>query len=165
MNREEYFEYHEQLTKRMTKITRAKNADYTGATGDDPFSNFSRVSDLGVCSTEQGFMVRILDKYMRINSFVQLGSLQVKDESVEDTLLDLANYCLLFLGYLKSQKSTKPEIVGQFQCDLCNAYFILLHRHPRFNENEDGKPFYEFCPDCVPKFDTSVKNKRSQPLP
>lgn len=104
MTREEYFAFHEKLTKRMTEITRAKNADYTGAAGDDPFANFNRVDSLGVCSTEQGFMVRMLDKYMRINSFVQLGALQVKDESVQDTLLDLANYCLLFLGYLESQK-------------------------------------------------------------
>lgn len=104
MNREEYFKLHEEFTKRMGEITRAKNADYTGAAGDDPFANFNRVASLGVCSTEQGFMVRMLDKYMRINSFVQKGVLQVKDESVEDTLLDLANYCLLFLGYLKAQK-------------------------------------------------------------
>jgi hypothetical protein len=104
MTREEYFEFHKKLTDRMTEITRAKNADYTGAAGNDPFANFNRVHSLGVCSTEQGFMVRMLDKYMRINSFVQLGALQVKDESVQDTLLDLANYCLLFLGYLEGEK-------------------------------------------------------------
>lgn len=104
MNREEYFKFHEEMTRRMNVITKQKNADYTGAAGDDPFANFNRVASLGVCSTEQGFMVRMLDKYMRINSFVQKGFLNVKDESVEDTLLDLANYAILFAGYLRSQK-------------------------------------------------------------
>jgi hypothetical protein len=110
MTREEYFQFHEAMTKKMMEITRAKNADYTGATGDDPFANFNRVGSLGVCTTEQGFMVRMLDKYMRINSFVQKGFLHVKDESVEDTLLDLANYCLLFMGYLESKKNTESAV-------------------------------------------------------
>ena len=111
MTRDEYFQFHEAMTKKMTAITKAKNADYTGAAGDDPFANFNRVDSLGVCSTEQGFMVRMLDKYMRINSFVQKGFLNVKDESVEDTLLDLANYCLLFAGYLRSVKDDKNKKV------------------------------------------------------
>jgi hypothetical protein len=128
MTREEYFEFHKKLTDRMTEITRAKNADYTGAAGNDPFANFNRVASLGVCSTEQGFMVRMLDKYMRINSFVQLGNLQVKDESVQDTLLDLANYCLLFLGYLESEKravlkDAKTVTIG---ADVTHEQFIGL---------------------------------------
>lgn len=139
MNREEYFKYHEQLIKRMTEITIAKNNDYTGAAGDDPFANFNRVGSLGVCSTEQGFMVRMLDKYMRINSFVQKGVLQVKDESIEDTLLDLANYCLLFLGYLKSQKQTNcsPLSAGCGECpnclkkiEDCRSLMDIPHTHP-----------------------------------
>lgn len=110
MNRAEYFKFHEEMTRKMNEITKAKNADYTGAAGDDPFANFSRVGSLGVCSPEQGFMVRILDKYMRINSFVQKGFLNVKEESVEDTLLDLANYAILFAGYLKSTKKAVDGI-------------------------------------------------------
>lgn len=104
MNRDEYFDFHRACLEKMFEITKAKNADYTGAAGDDPFANFNRVDSLGICKTEQGFMVRMLDKFMRINSFVQKGFLNVKDESVEDTLLDLANYCILFAGHLKSKK-------------------------------------------------------------
>lgn len=137
MTREEYFQFHDEMTKKMGEITRAKNADYTGATGDDPFANFNRVGSLGVCSTEQGFMVRMLDKYMRINSFVQKGFLNVKDESVEDTLLDLANYCLLFSGYLKSKRSSysgpTPTTQTSHICSKCattileDLYFSASH--------------------------------------
>lgn len=103
MTKEEYMAYHAGMCQRMMDITKAKNADYTG-TCLDPFSNFATVEDLGICSTEQGFLTRMTDKLKRIISFVQKGVLMVKDESVEDTLLDLANYCILFAGYIKSKR-------------------------------------------------------------
>jgi hypothetical protein len=102
MTKQDYFKFHQDCLDKMAKITAAKNADYTGV-GDDPFANFTRVEAVGICSTEQGFLTRMMDKVSRINSFVQKGTLQVKDESVEDTLLDLANYCLLMAGYIKSK--------------------------------------------------------------
>lgn len=98
-----YLAWHEATTKKMTEIARAKNADYTGAS-PDPFANFSRVADLGICTPEQGFLVRMTDKFARVTSFVQKGVLQVRDESVEDTLVDLANYALLLAGYIKRKR-------------------------------------------------------------
>ena len=103
MTKEEYLDYHRDMCKRMVDITAAKNADYTGS-DPDPFGNFSRVDVMGICSVEQGFLVRMSDKISRIISFVQKGVLLVKDESVEDTLLDLANYCILMAGYIKSKR-------------------------------------------------------------
>lgn len=104
--REEYFKFFKETTEKMFEITQAKNQDYCGP-GDDPFANFSRVEAMGICTTEQGFLVRMTDKMMRINSFAQTGQLQVKDESVTDTLRDLANYCILFMGYLNQKKDEK----------------------------------------------------------
>lgn len=95
--------YMEEKTQRMLEISRAKNADYTGAS-DDPFANFTRVESLGICSPEIGFLTRMTDKLCRIASFAKKGELQVKDESVEDTLLDLANYCLLLGAYLAEMR-------------------------------------------------------------
>jgi hypothetical protein len=105
MNRLEYFQYHKQFCEVMQKITAAKNQDYCGKNGDaDPFANFARVESLGICSVEQGFLVRMTDKLCRIASYVQKGELMVKDESVQDTLLDLANYSALMSGYIESLK-------------------------------------------------------------
>lgn len=103
MTKQEYFEFHKACCDKMVEVTRAKNADYTGAS-DDPFANFARVEVIGVCSTEQGFLTRMFDKFSRITSFVQKGVLQVKDESVTDTLIDLANYCILMAGYIESKR-------------------------------------------------------------
>ena len=106
MTKQEYFKFHQSCLDKMTEITKAKNADYTGES-EDPFANFSMVESMGICSTEQGFLTRMSDKMARINSFVMLGQLQVKDESVKDTLLYLANYAILFAGYIESKKIGK----------------------------------------------------------
>ncbi len=106
MRKSEYLEFHAAMCQRMIEITKAKNADYTGE-GDDPFANFTRVEVLGITDTTRGFLVRMVDKLSRITSFAQKGILEVKDESVEDTLLDLANYSILLAGYIKSKKEEK----------------------------------------------------------
>lgn len=103
MNRKEYLEYHKAVTEKMFTITKAKNSDYCGIT-DDPFANFSRVEAVGITTTERGFLVRMMDKMSRLNSFVQKGVLEVKDESVEDTLFDLANYSILLAAYIHGKK-------------------------------------------------------------
>lgn len=102
MNKQQYFEFAEQFFKDCLEISRKKNADYTGGT-DDPFSNFSSIEVLEI-PTEIGFLTRMMDKMKRVSSFVKNGELQVKDESVIDSLNDLANYCSLFAGYIKSKK-------------------------------------------------------------
>lgn len=103
MTREEYLKYHSECCHRMVEITARKNADYTSGS-DDPFFNFTRVEALQITETERGFLTRMTDKLARITTFVNKGVLQVADESVEDTLLDLANYCVLMAGYIRSKK-------------------------------------------------------------
>lgn len=103
MNKQEYMEFHRQCCNDMIAITQAKNADYTG-NSDDPFANFSDTEVYSGVETERGFLVRMGDKMKRIRSFVDKGVLMVKNESVHDTLLDLANYCILLAGYIKSKQ-------------------------------------------------------------
>jgi hypothetical protein len=93
----------------MVEITISKNHDYTGDS-DDPFANFRLVEAVGVTTPEVGFLTRMLDKFARINSFVRKGILKVKDEKIEDTLLDLANYCILFAAFIKSKKDSGRSI-------------------------------------------------------
>lgn len=102
MNREQYLKRFKELTEQMYSITEKKNSDYTGDNAS-PFKNFTMVETMGFATTEQGFTTRIMDKVMRVAGFVKNGSLKVVDEKVTDTLLDLANYCLLFICYLESK--------------------------------------------------------------
>jgi hypothetical protein len=103
MNREQYLAAFKEITDRMYETTKAKNHDYTG-NSDDPFVNFRFVEMMGVCSTEQGFFTRMTDKMSRIAGFIKTGVLKVSDEKIEDTLIDLAVYCLLFVCYLRSKR-------------------------------------------------------------
>ena len=104
MNRSDFLKFYEETTNKMLDITVAKNHDYSGFGGDDPFANFRVVENCGIASVEQGFLTRMMDKVSRINSFVQQGVCNVKDEKIEDTLIDLANYSILMAGYIRSKK-------------------------------------------------------------
>lgn len=106
MTKQEYMKFHADLCAKMIEITKKKNADYTGI-GDDPFKNFKAVGFYDQSWILIGFFTRMTDKFGRLASFLQKGILLVKDESLEDTLLDLANYCLLLCGYLKSVREAK----------------------------------------------------------
>lgn len=118
MTKNEYMAFHEQCCQKMVAITKAKNSDYTGDSGD-PFANFQQIGSLVQLANvvEIGFLTRMSDKLSRIGSFVTKGTLLVKDESIEDTLLDLANYCILFAGYLRSRRQSKFAGVNENAAD------------------------------------------------
>ena len=107
MKGSEFVEFHAQTVKKMNEICKAKNKDYSGGGDSSAFNNFMIVEHKGVCSTEAGFLVRMEDKMMRINNIIKSGEAAVKDESVSDTLMDLANYSILMMGYLKSKRDNK----------------------------------------------------------
>jgi hypothetical protein len=100
MTKQEYFEFAENFFEECIEISRKKNADYTGG-DDNPFANFESADPewTGIV-----FFTRINDKMGRIKSFIKKGKLQVEDESVSDTLNDLANYCCLFAGWIEAKK-------------------------------------------------------------
>ena len=106
MNRTELFAHHGELCKRAYAIMQAKNNDYAGSKGDNPFANFQRCESMGVCSVEQGFLVRSVDKVSRLSTFAADGKLMVPNESYEDAILDIMNYCVLMSAYVKD-KNTK----------------------------------------------------------
>lgn len=77
---------HRKICDRLNETYSAKNADY----GD----SFARVR------REEGdtaILVRLKDKLYRLETLLHGADAKVKDESVDDTLLDLANYCIMEL--------------------------------------------------------------------
>ena len=100
MNREELLLMHQTLCKSALELMKKKNADYAGGDGAQPFANFTRVEAMGICSTEQGFMCRIMDKMSRLSSFIHSGKMNVEDESFNDTIIDVINYMVLLSDYI-----------------------------------------------------------------
>jgi hypothetical protein len=105
MTRDELLKFHEEITKEARDLMSLKNRDYAGNEGVEPFANFTRVEAMGICKTEQGFMVRLTDKMSRLSSFVRAGKMNVKDESFMDTCVDVINYMVLLAAYLKDKES------------------------------------------------------------
>lgn len=104
MNQADYFAFHEKFCADALALSKKKNNDYAGSGGTQPFANFERVEALGICATEVGFLTRLTDKLCRINTFVQDGVLQVSDESVRDTLIDVVNYAVLLAAYIEDKR-------------------------------------------------------------
>ena len=103
MTRDELLLFHEKLCKEGRDLMNLKNRDYAGNHGTEPFANFTRCEAMGICDTEQGFMVRITDKMSRLSSFLDSGKMHVEDESFKDTIIDVINYMVLLAAYTKEK--------------------------------------------------------------
>lgn len=149
MNQQELLEFFDQTVLRMRAIMHAKNNDYAGQSINKcTFANFTRVEALGIATTEQGFLTRMMDKLCRITTFTQKGVLSVADEKVSDTLLDLANYAILMAAYIHSKKHTDAR-------DVKNKTDVEeLARGIRCNMGQHWVgPDLETCVDCGLKLD------------
>ena len=104
MNREELLKHHDMLSSQAKEIMKVKNHDYAGNDGLTPFANFERCEAMGVCSTEQGFLVRIIDKISRLSTFVESGKLKVENESYHDAVVDIINYMVLFSAFTSDKE-------------------------------------------------------------
>lgn len=80
------------ILEEMGALHDKKQRDY-GSDGD-PFANIRSSREYGVPSWI-GCMIRANDKVKRIQSFAQKGELA--NESLEDSLIDLANYAVIAL--------------------------------------------------------------------
>jgi hypothetical protein len=116
MTREELLKHHEVLCKQARDLMDKKNRDYAGNDGKEPFANFTRVEAMGICSTEQGFMVRLTDKMSRLSSILQSGKTNVPNETFEDTLVDVINYIVLLSAYRQEKQLKKQYGESLFNC-------------------------------------------------
>ena len=82
---------HRAICQKLNQVYKAKNHDYGDSFGDT-------YKKLGIISA----VTRLSDKMNRLMSLAVSHDAQVKDEKIEDTLLDMANYAimtLIELGY------------------------------------------------------------------
>lgn len=91
----------ETLLTKMLTLHKQKDQDYSGP--NQRYANIRVSEEFGIPAWK-GALVRLSDKYQRIKQFAASNELCVKDESVEDTLLDLANYALITLILFKEGK-------------------------------------------------------------
>lgn len=77
------------------ELHEGKNRGYTG--GDpDPWINFRQCEEFGV-PAHIGVLVRMSDKYIRITNLLRNPDNDQVNESILDTLADLAAYALIYI--------------------------------------------------------------------
>lgn len=81
-------------TNHLAKILQEKNDAY-----GDSFTE--SVDKFGLVAIP----VRLSDKFNRVCELIKKGELKENDESLEDTLLDMAGYSILALKYLKEHEN------------------------------------------------------------
>ena len=78
-------EIHAKICQSMTDLYERKNHDY-----GDSFAKIRKEFDNAI-------LIRIYDKFSRLKTLKSGATQKVSDESIKDTLFDLANYCIMEL--------------------------------------------------------------------
>ena len=84
--------YFREMTTKMADVYADKNHDY-----GDSFAKLRQRYPISI-------LIRLADKLNRLDTLLTGNPAKVKDESIEDTLLDLANYAIMELVERKHDK-------------------------------------------------------------
>lgn len=96
MSNEEQVRQHKEVCNMLNEIYEQKNRAYGNSFGDT-------YKDLGIISA----VTRINDKFNRLKTLAKNKEINQGDESIADTLLDMANYCIMTYMELQNEEATK----------------------------------------------------------
>ena len=88
-------EHHKEICNLLNETYEKKNKDYG--------NSFAKLRN----EYPNSILIRAFDKYSRLKTLMESNEQQVEDESIEDTLLDLANYCIMELVERKMENENK----------------------------------------------------------
>lgn len=91
-----------ELLEKMKQLHPAKNAGYAGDS-QDRWANFRLAQAFGITPI-LGVMVRMSDKWARIQNLFKNPDNDKVGESIKDTLMDLASYALIAICLLEEKK-------------------------------------------------------------
>lgn len=112
MLRDEFIADLENTYKTAIEIVKKKNHDYSK--DSDPFSNFRAIAYILNRPPEEVIMMFVVNKISRATNLFGRDN-AVKDEAIEDTLVDCINYMAILKSYLSYGRKTtaKPDTDGQ----------------------------------------------------
>lgn len=108
---------HKELCEKLNDIYKQKNAAY----GDSFGETFRK---LGIISA----VTRISDKYNRLTNLAKHPDVDSGDESIKDTLLDMANYCIMTVIEMDEQQSKNAMASFREWADRYNAMRSVKER-------------------------------------
>lgn len=92
--------------KLMVDTHKAKAAGYSGSDNPDTWANFREAEAWGLTPLE-GCLVRMGDKYRRVQNLRRNPDNDRVGESIKDTLRDLANYALIAVCLLIEEEAAR----------------------------------------------------------
>lgn len=84
---------HKEVCDKLNEIYQQKNKAYGNSFGDT-------YKDLGIISA----VTRISDKFNRLKTLARHQDIDCNDESIADTILDMANYCVMTYMELENDR-------------------------------------------------------------
>ena len=97
------------LLDELKMLHDAKNHDY--ATAENPYKNLEGVSRIGI-EPWRGIVIRLMDKFERVEQYCTNGELAIKSEGMEDTFKDIAVYSTLAMILFRKSENLK-ELQGK----------------------------------------------------
>lgn len=93
----------------LAETLQSKNQDYTASRGE--FINFEKSADFIRVPTEKVILSEIAKKMTRLESLIELQSYgrTPNNESLKDTLLDLAGYAVIAHAYVSDKETAIRE--------------------------------------------------------
>lgn len=99
MNPKQYVDHIQDFFFRGLELVEKKSADYSN---QDPHSSFKLVGQMLNLAPEKVILVMMATKVVRVDNLLS-NNKQAKNESVTDSLLDLANYSGILDALIKDQ--------------------------------------------------------------
>lgn len=117
------------MAERALAVLKRKNQDYSG--GGGPFDNFKVARAFGVHPV-QGLLLRMTDKFKRVQSFVVNGRMAVAEEGLLDAIEDNYNYMILLVGMVTPEVTTREQLIALH--DLITGEALRLQGHDEISD-------------------------------
>ena len=85
----------------------AKNHDY--ATAENPYKNLEGVERIGI-EAWRCIVIRLMDKFERVEQYCTNGELAIKSEGMEDTFKDIAVYSTLAMMLFRKEQEKHRDL-------------------------------------------------------
>ena len=136
---------HYEICDKLNRTYRAKNHDY-----GDSFAQLRQ-------RLPNAILTRLFDKYLRLETLLNGATQQVTDESINDTLLDMANYAIMEVIEREVDKVGKAMTVEEFEAyaDMCASEKQAETVATKWDEMSDEELeeavccTVKLCTDCI----------------
>ena len=85
----------------------AKNVDYS--TLENPYKNLQATERIGV-EAWKGIVIRLMDKFSRLEEYCVKGELAIKSEGIDDTFAGIAFYSILARILFRKEQEKQQEL-------------------------------------------------------